>query len=158
DRVEEAPPRGATADGASPRRRSQGQSEHGHQGVYRAGAPGSLDDRTRQRHLRRPPAGRGAGAGGATGQAQGPLRRIPGSGGPVRLRPRRRAADRPEVDGGATDMKESPELVLEGGGTVWQQIEGQLRQFILSGALRAGEELPTVRAVAVGLAVNPHAV
>src|SRR5262249_17946110 len=28
----------------------------------------------------------------------------------------------------------------------------------LSGALRPGEELPTVRAVAVGLAVNPHAV
>ncbi|MBI1914841.1 MAG: GntR family transcriptional regulator [Planctomycetes bacterium] len=55
-------------------------------------------------------------------------------------------------------MNESPELVLDGGAPVWQQIEGQIRQFILSGALRPGEELPTVRAVAVGLAVNPHAV
>src|SRR5262249_2757563 len=31
-------------------------------------------------------------------------------------------------------------------------------QLILSGALRSGEQLPTVRALAVGLAVNPHAV
>jgi GntR family transcriptional regulator len=55
-------------------------------------------------------------------------------------------------------MNESPELVLHDGSPIWQQIEGQIRRFVLSGALRPGEELPTVRAVAVGLAVNPHAV
>jgi GntR family transcriptional regulator len=55
-------------------------------------------------------------------------------------------------------MNESPELVLEGGAPVSQQIEGQIRRLVLCGALWPGEELPTVRAVAVGLAVNPHAV
>jgi GntR family transcriptional regulator len=55
-------------------------------------------------------------------------------------------------------MNESPELVLDGGAPIWRQIEGQIRRLVLSGALRPGEELPTVRAVAVGLAVNPHAV
>jgi GntR family transcriptional regulator len=55
-------------------------------------------------------------------------------------------------------MNESPELVLQGGSPIWQQIEGQIRQFVQSGALRPGEELPTIRAVAVGLAVNPQAV
>jgi GntR family transcriptional regulator len=55
-------------------------------------------------------------------------------------------------------MNESPELVLDGGAPAWQQIEGQIRRLVLTGALRPGEELPTVRAVAVGLAVNPHAV
>jgi GntR family transcriptional regulator len=55
-------------------------------------------------------------------------------------------------------MNESPELVLDGGTPISQQIEGQIRRLVRSGALRPGEELPTVRAVAVGLAVNPHAV
>jgi GntR family transcriptional regulator len=55
-------------------------------------------------------------------------------------------------------MNESPELVLDGGAPIWQQIEGQIRRLVLSGALHPGEELPTVRAVAVGLAVNPRAV
>jgi GntR family transcriptional regulator len=55
-------------------------------------------------------------------------------------------------------MNESPELILQGGSPISQQIEGQIRGFVQSGALRPGEELPTVRAVAVGLAVNPHAV
>jgi GntR family transcriptional regulator len=55
-------------------------------------------------------------------------------------------------------MNESPELVLDGGAPVSQQIEGQIRRLVLCGALWPGEELPTVRAVAVGLAVNPHAV
>ena len=55
-------------------------------------------------------------------------------------------------------MNESPELVLDGGAPIWQQIEGQIRRLVLSGALRPGEQLPTVRAVAVGLAVSPHAV
>jgi GntR family transcriptional regulator len=51
-----------------------------------------------------------------------------------------------------------PELVIDGGVPVPQQLEGQIRRQILQGVLRPGEELPTVRAVAVGLAVNPHAV
>jgi GntR family transcriptional regulator len=51
-----------------------------------------------------------------------------------------------------------PELVVEGGEAVPRQLEGQIRQLILSGVLRPGEELPTVRCVAVGLTVNPHAV
>ena len=55
-------------------------------------------------------------------------------------------------------MNVYPELVLDGGAPICCQIEGQIRRFVLSGALRPGEELPTVRAVAVGLAVNPHAV
>jgi GntR family transcriptional regulator len=55
-------------------------------------------------------------------------------------------------------MNESPELVLDGGAPISQQIEGQIRRLVRSGALRPGEELPTVRAVAVGLAANPHAV
>src|SRR5262245_57110316 len=55
-------------------------------------------------------------------------------------------------------MNESPELVLDGGAPIAKQIEGQILRLVLSGALRPGEELPTVREVAVGLAVNPHAV
>jgi GntR family transcriptional regulator len=51
-----------------------------------------------------------------------------------------------------------PELVIDGGQPVPQQLEGQIRRQILHGVLRPGDELPTVRAVAVGLAVNPHAV
>jgi hypothetical protein len=55
-------------------------------------------------------------------------------------------------------MNECPELVLDGGSSIGQQIEGQIRRLVLSGALRPGEELPTVRGVAVGLTVNPHVV
>jgi GntR family transcriptional regulator len=55
-------------------------------------------------------------------------------------------------------MNEHPELVLDGGAPFGQQIEAQIRRFVLSGALHPGEELPTVRAVAVGLGINPHAV
>jgi GntR family transcriptional regulator len=55
-------------------------------------------------------------------------------------------------------MSDSPELVLDGAGPIWRQIAGQLRRLMRTGALRPGEELPTVRALAVGLAVNPHAV
>jgi GntR family transcriptional regulator len=51
-----------------------------------------------------------------------------------------------------------PELAIDGGQPVPQQLEAQLRRQILQGVLRPGEELPTVRAVAVGLAINPHAV
>jgi GntR family transcriptional regulator len=55
-------------------------------------------------------------------------------------------------------MNESPELVLDGGEPICQQIETQVRHFISSGHLRPGEELPTVRALAVGLAINPRTV
>ena len=55
-------------------------------------------------------------------------------------------------------MNESPELVLDGGEPICQQIETQVRRFISSGHLRPGEELPTVRSLAVGLAINPRTV
>jgi GntR family transcriptional regulator len=55
-------------------------------------------------------------------------------------------------------MTETAELVLDSGAPIGQQIEGQIRQLVLKGELRAGTELPTVRAMAVGLAVNPRAV
>jgi GntR family transcriptional regulator len=55
-------------------------------------------------------------------------------------------------------MNASPELVLDGSAPIGRQLEEQIRRLVLSGALFQGEELPTVRAVAVGLAVNPRAV
>jgi GntR family transcriptional regulator len=55
-------------------------------------------------------------------------------------------------------MNESAELVLHGGAPIAEQIERQIRRLVRSGVLMPGEELPTVRAVAVGLAVNPHAI
>lgn len=51
-----------------------------------------------------------------------------------------------------------PELVIDGAEPIPVQLEGQIRRQIVVGILRPGEELPTVRSVAVGLAVNPHAV
>ena len=56
------------------------------------------------------------------------------------------------------DALVEPELVIEGGEPVPRQLECQIRRQILHGILRPGEELPTVRAIAAGLAVNPHAV
>jgi GntR family transcriptional regulator len=55
-------------------------------------------------------------------------------------------------------MSESPELVLDGQAPVWRQIEQQVRRFVLGGELLPGEELPTVRSVAVALGVSPRAV
>lgn len=51
-----------------------------------------------------------------------------------------------------------PELILDGSGPIHRQIERQLSQLIRSGVLAAGEELPSVRALAVGLAINPDTV
>jgi GntR family transcriptional regulator len=51
-----------------------------------------------------------------------------------------------------------PELILDGSGPIHSQIERQLRRLIQTGALATGEELPTVRTVAVELAINPGAV
>ena len=55
-------------------------------------------------------------------------------------------------------MNDSPELVLDGAEPISQQIEEQIRRLVLSGELLPGEELPTIRAVAVGLAISPRAV
>jgi GntR family transcriptional regulator len=41
---------------------------------------------------------------------------------------------------------------------IYRQIQDQIRFGIASGRLRAGEQLPTVRALAVDLAVNPNTV
>lgn len=51
-----------------------------------------------------------------------------------------------------------PELVLQGGAPMHWQIYDQVGRYIRAGVLRPGEQLPTVRAVAVGLAVNPAVV
>ena len=56
------------------------------------------------------------------------------------------------------DLPYEPELVIHGGEPIVLQVEEQIRRQILHGILRPGEELPTVRAIAVGLAVNPHTV
>lgn len=41
---------------------------------------------------------------------------------------------------------------------IYRQIQDQIRFGIASGLLRAGEQLPTVRALAVELSVNPNTV
>jgi GntR family transcriptional regulator len=53
---------------------------------------------------------------------------------------------------------QDPELILDGSGPIHSQIERQLRRHIQANTLTPGEELPTVRAVAVALAINPSAV
>ena len=58
----------------------------------------------------------------------------------------------------STEVALEPELVLTGEAPIQQQIVDQLREMILTNRLRPGEQLPTVRAVAVQLAVNPHLV
>lgn len=51
-----------------------------------------------------------------------------------------------------------PELTLQGGVSICEQIRTQIRDYIVSGQLVPGEQLPTVRAMAVELSVNPSAV
>lgn len=51
-----------------------------------------------------------------------------------------------------------PELAVQGGVSICNQIRTQIRDCIVSGRLLPGEQLPTVRAMAVELAVNPSAV
>ena len=51
-----------------------------------------------------------------------------------------------------------PELTLQGGLAIAGQIRTQIRDCIVSGQLLPGEQLPTVRTLAVELAVNPAAV
>jgi GntR family transcriptional regulator len=50
------------------------------------------------------------------------------------------------------------DLVLQGGAPLSGQIKEQLRAWIVSGLLIPGEQLPSVRELAVGLAVNPQVV
>jgi GntR family transcriptional regulator len=49
-------------------------------------------------------------------------------------------------------------LDLHTGVPVYRQIIDQVRGAIASGALRAGDQLPTVRQLAVDLAINPNTV
>lgn len=50
------------------------------------------------------------------------------------------------------------ELILDGSAPIYRQVVEQLSRLIRSGALAPGEELPSVRAMAVGLAINPDTV
>jgi GntR family transcriptional regulator len=49
-------------------------------------------------------------------------------------------------------------LDFKSGVPIYRQIMDQIRHGIASGRLRPGEQLPTVRALAVELAVNPNTV
>src|SRR5262245_53540439 len=49
-------------------------------------------------------------------------------------------------------------LDQKSGVPIYRQIQDQVRYGIASGSLRAGEQLPTVRSLAVDLAVNPNTV
>ena len=49
-------------------------------------------------------------------------------------------------------------LDLKSGVPIYRQIQDQIRYGIASGRLRQGEQLPTVRALAVDLSVNPNTV
>lgn len=51
-----------------------------------------------------------------------------------------------------------PELIIQGGAPLVEQIRTQLRDHMVCGQLAPGDELPTVRAIAVALAINPDAV
>lgn len=44
------------------------------------------------------------------------------------------------------------------GTPIYRQIIGQMRQAVASGVLRAGDRLPSVREMAVELAVNPNTI
>lgn len=50
------------------------------------------------------------------------------------------------------------ELILDGSAPIHCQVVEQLSRMIGAGALVPGEELPSVRAMAVGLAINPETV
>ena len=49
-------------------------------------------------------------------------------------------------------------LDLKSGVPVYRQIIDQVRGAVASGSLRAGDQLPTVRQLAVDLAINPNTV
>jgi len=52
----------------------------------------------------------------------------------------------------------SPELAILGGVSMGRQIQTQIRDCIVREELLSGEQLPTIRAMAVELAVNPGVV
>ena len=54
--------------------------------------------------------------------------------------------------------RSDPELTLQGGVSICNQIRTQIRDCVVSGELLPGEQLPTVRAMAVELSVNPGTV
>ena len=47
---------------------------------------------------------------------------------------------------------------LSSGVPIYRQIVNQVRYLIASGALRAGEELPPIRTLALGLKVTPNTI
>ena len=51
-----------------------------------------------------------------------------------------------------------PELVIQGGTSIEAQLKAQLREHVLTRQLLPGEQLPTVRSLAVGLAIKPSIV
>jgi GntR family transcriptional regulator len=48
-----------------------------------------------------------------------------------------------------------PELAVHGGSSICEQIRTQIRDYVVVGQLTPGEQLPTVRGVAVALGINP---
>jgi GntR family transcriptional regulator len=56
------------------------------------------------------------------------------------------------------NLTDDPTLTLHGGSSIPCQIAEQIRTSILAGQLEPGEQLPTVRRVAVELAINPSTV
>jgi GntR family transcriptional regulator len=54
--------------------------------------------------------------------------------------------------------RSDPELTLQGGVSICDQIRTQIRDCVVAGDLLPGEQLPTVRAMAVELSVNPSTV
>lgn len=56
------------------------------------------------------------------------------------------------------NLVSEPELIIDGESSIHRQIHDQIRGCILAGSLEPGEQLPTVRALAVALAVNPRSV
>ena len=50
------------------------------------------------------------------------------------------------------------QLILESGVPVYRQIMDQVRAGMASGSLAAGDQLPTMRQLAVDLAINPNTV
>jgi GntR family transcriptional regulator len=57
-----------------------------------------------------------------------------------------------------TNVLSNPEIVIHGGASLSRQIREQIRRAISSGELFPGEPLPSVREMAVELAINPDCV
>src|SRR5262249_15837966 len=105
-------------------------------------------------------AGAALGQGPATGETRKSLYGVPRPGGALRVFARRCRSGH-SFDHGrevAFMTEQLPEMVLEGGAPIHRQIHGRIRDCIVRGMLRPGDELPTVRMAAVELAVNPNAV